>query len=159
MCKVIITAQSCGCKGFNELRVAFGDMKNCQLKCVFCFTREQKPADDLLSDLNQKSMEETKIIRFTGGEPLLSQTQIDGMLRELSAIENRRLSNLDLIVIQTNALNVENRDLRGFRETSLPILFEVSLKGTNVTEYRYLTFENPVSDETAKSILAHRRPQ
>ncbi|MCD6530437.1 4Fe-4S cluster-binding domain-containing protein, partial [Candidatus Bathyarchaeota archaeon] len=132
MCKVVIKIQSCGCKDFEELRVAFGDMNNCQLKCPFCFTREQKPANDLLSNLSKKHLNNVKIIRFTGGEPLLSQVQIDGMIRELRKIENVKLPNLDLIVIQTNAIGIESRDIDGFQSLDLPILFEVSFKGTTI---------------------------
>jgi len=151
--KVTIKAQSCGCPTFKELRVAFGDMTNCQLKCPFCFTREQKPDNDFLSNLSGKNLSEVRIIRFTGGEPLLSQNQIDGMIRELSKIENMKLPNLDLIVIQTNAIGVENRDISGFQNLNLPILFEVSFKGTTIEEYKYLTFENPISEEKADNIF------
>lgn len=153
MCEVVLKIQSCGCKGFEELRVAFGDMNNCQLKCPFCFTREQKPANDFLSNLSKKPLNNVKIIRFTGGEPLISQVQIDGIIRELFKIEDMKLPNLDLIVIQTNAIGIENRDIDGFQNLNLPILFEVSFKGTTIEEYRYLTFENPISEEKADNIF------
>ena len=61
MCEVVLNIQSCGCKGFEEIRVAFGDMNNCQLKCPFCFTREQKPANDFLSNLSKKPLNNVKI--------------------------------------------------------------------------------------------------
>lgn len=37
MCKVSLSQQNCGGKGLRELRVAFGNMDNCQLKCIFCY--------------------------------------------------------------------------------------------------------------------------
>jgi len=96
-------------------------------------------------------MEHVNVIRFTGGEPLMSQAQIDGMVNELSVIENQ--TQPDLTVIQTNAINVEKRNLDGFNDLTSPVLFEVSFKGTNVTEYRYLTFSNPILVERAKKIF------
>jgi len=151
--KVVIKAQSCGCKDFKELRVAFGNMENCQLKCPFCFTLEQKKADDFLSNLRHRITDDTRTIRFTGGEPLISQDQINGMIKELNKIERKEFPNLDLIVIQTNAIKVEQKDLAHFNIQEFPLLFEVSLKGTNISEYKYLTFDHPISDEKAKSIL------
>ena len=38
-------------------------------------------------------------------------------------------------------------------QTRLPILFEVSLKGSNTKEYQYLTYEHPVTASQAESIL------
>lgn len=131
----------------------FWGYENCQLKCPFCFTREQKPANDLLSNLSRKNLSEVRIIRFTGGEPLISQDQIDGIVRELNKIDRENPSNLDLIVIQTNAIDVEKRDFEGLKSISLPILFEVSLKGTNIEEYQYLTFEEPISYDKADLIF------
>lgn len=151
--EVTIETQSCGCTTFKEVRVAFGDMSNCQLKCPFCFTREQKPANDLLSNLSRKDLHDVRVIRFTGGEPLISQSQIDGIVWELTKIEKKNLPNLDLIVIQTNAIDVEKRNLNGFKEISLPILFEVSFKGTNIEEYQYLTFEEPISRDKANLVF------
>jgi molybdenum cofactor biosynthesis enzyme MoaA len=153
MCKVTIDTQSCGCEEFHELRVAFGNMKNCQLKCIFCFTSEQKPSTSDLSDLGRMNMEGINLIRFTGGEPLLSQTQVDGMIREISIIEKKNISSLNLIVIQTNALSVEKLNLDGFLKLSYPILFEVSFKGTNPQEYSNLVFYSKISIKRAKEIL------
>lgn len=149
----MITTQRCGCQGFNELRVAFGDMKNCQLNCPFCFTREQKQAYDHLSFLNQHSLDSVRIIRFTGGEPLMSQAQIRGIIRELSRIQEQELESLDLIVIQTNGLDVATKDLTEFGNLSLPLLFEISFKGTNVDEYRWLIFERAINIREAESFL------
>lgn len=152
MCKVVVSDQSCGCRDFRELRVAFGGMENCQLKCPFCFTREQKLAIGTLLNLYERVNERIRFIRFTGGEPLLSQVQVDGMVREISLIEEKGL-NLDLIIIQTNGLYVKKLNLNGFLKLGLPILFEVSFKGTNSREYSYLTFDSPIPLDRAEKIL------
>ena len=123
MCKVTITYQNCGCADYKELRVAFGNLNNCQLKCPFCFTLEQKPSLVELSYLSKSISNSVRIIRFTGGEPLFHQEQIDGMVRELRKIENRNFNNLDLIIIQTNAISAENRNIDKLFEFKLPILF------------------------------------
>ena len=154
MCKVMIKKQSCGCEGFQELRVAFGSMDNCQLKCVFCFTREQQSSNERLSDFGHMSLEDVKIIRFTGGEPLMFQNQIDGIVRELSAREDTIKEYVNLVVVQTNAIGIGERSLKEFSRLQVPLLFEVSFKGTNVAEYQYLTFENPTSSGSAESVLS-----
>lgn len=156
MCSVTIKQQRCGCEDFLELKVAFGDMTNCQLKCIFCFTHEQRSSQDQLSDLRHVSLEEVRIIRFTGGEPLMSQNQIEGILRELFARQDEIMENIDLVVVQTNAIGITTRNLQEFSDLHLPILFEVSLKGTNATEYRYLTFPNPISHHEAESIFSQQ---
>jgi uncharacterized Fe-S cluster-containing radical SAM superfamily protein len=152
----MITKQNCGCKGFQELRVAFGNMENCQLKCIFCFTREQQASTNHLSDLRRVSLEDVKIIRFTGGEPLISQNQINCMIAELSARENLIRENVDLIVVQTNGIGIQGRDISKFGNLSLPLLFEVSFKGTNLAEYQYLTFDNPISPDLAESFFSQQ---
>lgn len=153
MCEVIIKKQSCGCEDYQELRVAFGDLHNCQLKCPYCFTLEQQPINDMLFALNERNLDNVKIIRFTGGEPLLRQKQIDGMVRELELIEKRYLNNLDLIVIQTNAMLDDKINIDELFKFSLPILFEVSFKGTNIKEYQYLTYQQPISQDGAEKIM------
>lgn len=153
MCNVLITKQRCGKEGFNELKVAFGDMTNCQLKCPFCFTREQKKATEDLSGLYNYTRDQIITIRFTGGEPFISQNQTRGITKELSKIEKCRSKSLQLIIVQTNGLDVKKRDLDFFKTSKLPILFEISLKGTNVEEYRFLTFEKPITQRNAKKIL------
>lgn len=150
---VSITTQSCGYKGYDEVRIAFGDMQNCQLKCPFCFTIQQKPSLEALSSLTQRSLENIKIIRFTGGEPLLHQEQIDGMIYELQKIAKHQLINLELIVIQTNAISAKNNNIDGLLQFELPIIFEVSLKGTNIREYQYLTGEYALNKSQAGSIF------
>ena len=150
---VTITEQNCGCENFKELRVAFGDWNNCQLKCPFCFTSEQRPSSQALSALINADLNNIKIIRFTGGEPLLHQSQIQGMTSVLSEIESHALPNLDLIIIQTNAIAVAERDIGGLFNFSLPILFEVSFKGTNVKEYQYLTYTAPIDYARAERIM------
>ncbi len=40
---------------------AFGDMSNCQLKCPFCFTREQK-VNDSLSNLSKRDLCDIKVL-------------------------------------------------------------------------------------------------
>ena len=92
-------------------------------------------------------------IRFTGGEPFMSQAQIRAIIRELSRIQKQESNNLKLSIIQTNGLDVKNRELDDFEGLTLPILFEVSLKGTNISEYRFLTFDHPISQRKAKSLL------
>jgi len=150
---VTIKDGSCGCRDFRERVVRFGDMRNCQLRCPYCFTREQKPGMTSLSRLGQMDMSGINMIRFTGGEPLISQRQIDGMIQEISVLEERNPPDLDLVIIQTNALDVKERDLNGLLELSLPVLIEVSLKGTNVREYAYLTFDLPIPMEKAEQIF------
>ena len=156
MSHAIITAQSCGCRGYNELRVAFGNMLNCLMKCPFCFTLDQKASAEPLCNLSKRNLANTRIIRFTGGEPLLHQEQIDGMVDQLSKVEEMRLANLDLIVVQTNALSAESRILDGLFQFKLPVIFEVSFKGTNVREYQYLTTEHSLSEDQAANIR-HRQ--
>ncbi len=150
MGEVTITTQSCGCEGYSELRVALGDLNNCQLECPFCFTLEQKTSSDLLSSLCKQNLSNVKIIRFTGGEPLLLQKQIDGIIEELRKLEKLELKNLDLVIIQTNAISVEERNIEGLFEFELPILFEVSFKGTNIREYRHLTQRNQIGKDDAE---------
>ena len=150
---VSITTQSCGYKGYDEVRIAFGDMQNCQLKCPFCFTLQQKPSLAALSSLTRSNLANVKIIRFTGGEPLLHQEQIDGMTYELQRIAKHKLINLDLIVIQTNAMSAKDNNIDELLQFELPIIFEVSLKGTNVREYRHLTSEYSLNKFQAESIF------
>jgi len=121
VCIVTIKDESCGRNGFRERVIRFGDMRNCQLRCPYCFTREQKPGITSLSRLSQMDMSGIKLIRFTGGEPLISQRQIDGMIREISALEKRNTPDLDLVIIQTNAIDAEKRDLSGLVDLSLPV--------------------------------------
>lgn len=153
MCDVIIKKQPCGCKDYLELRVAFGDLNNCQLKCPFCFTLGQKPDYVKLSSLTTRITPDIKVVRFTGGEPLLNQNQVNGMIRELRKIEEMNLNHIDLIVIQTNAISAESLNIDRFFELKLPILFEVSFKGTNYREYQYLTYSKPINRNNAERIM------
>lgn len=151
--KVSIASQTCGQSGYFELKVAFGDLGNCQLKCPFCFTLDQQPCTDLFSTLNNRVHQNIKIVRFTGGEPFLRQDQISGMLVQLEKIQENKPEHLDLIVIQTNAISIREELISPFLEINLPILFEVSFKGTNPREFSYLCFENPIDEKAAKSIM------
>lgn len=150
--KVIINKQSCGNKNYYELRVAFGDMQNCQLKCPFCFTMGQKACIYELSELQKQDYSNVKIIRFTGGEPLLNQNQVDSIIDELRKLQ-KNIDIRPLIVIQTNGLNINNIDVNGFFELKYPILFEISLKGTNAFEYRYLTFDKAINMTSAQELF------
>ncbi len=151
---IFITLQNCGCQGSKELRVAFGDLNNCQLKCPFCFTLEQQSSSDVLSSLRScEHLDIVKIIRFTGGEPFISQEQIDGMIEELTILEHQNLRSLDLVVLQTNGLTIEKKDLIGFSSINLPLLFEVSFKGTTIKEYEYLTFKEVTAKEIASKLM------
>ncbi len=154
MSQVVITLQNCGCENFKELRVAFGDLNNCQLKCPFCFTLKQRPLYKEISTLTNQNLDSVKIIRFTGGEPLLCQEQVDAILQELFKIQHHVDGNLDLIVIQTNAIAVKKLNFDVFRKITIPILFEVSFKGTNIKEYQYLTFKDCVTEKAAEKIMS-----
>lgn len=153
MCNVIITPQNCGTSQYQELRVAFGDMENCQLKCPFCFTLGQKSSVDSLSDLSNVDISKIKTIRFTGGEPLNHQEQIDGIVRELKLIEAKNPQNLDLVIVQTNAISVSDLNVTELFDTQLPILFEVSIKGTNITEFEHLLFEGRIDTRSAQHFM------
>lgn len=150
---VSIKEQNCGCEDFKEVKVAFGDLDNCQLKCPFCFTIEQKSSTQRLSELQNSDISKIQFIRFTGGEPLLRQGQIDGIINQLQLIEGRGMPSLKLIIIQTNAISVTDNNIDGFFESRLPILFEVSFKGTNIREYQYLTYKNPIDRTQAETIM------
>jgi len=58
-----------------------------------------------------------------------------------------------LIIVQTNAISIENKNIDELFTSELPILFEVSLKGTNTREYQYLTQQDPINPIQAKSIM------
>ncbi|MDP2215777.1 MAG: hypothetical protein Q8J68_00575 [Methanolobus sp.] len=153
MCNVTITQQNCGTGQYQELRVSFGDLENCQLKCPFCFTLGQKRSKDSLSDLGEVDISKVKTIRFTGGEPLYHQEQIDGIIRELKLIEKKNPPGLDLVILQTNAISVSNINLKELFEIELPILFEVSIKGTNIKEFELLTFESRIDAKSAQYFM------
>ncbi len=147
---VLITRNKCDYGNYKEIKVAFGDFSNCQINCPFCFTKGQRQSDNVLSALLEQNFSNISILRFTGGEPLYTQQQINGMAEIINEIDRRVQHNLDIIVIQTNALSVDDMDVDGLYQTKLPLLFEVSLKGTNSMEYRYLTSQEPI--EYAKAI-------
>ena len=156
-CIVTIKDGSCGCRDFRERVVRFDNMRNCQLSCPYCFTREQKPSTSCLSQLSQMNMSGIKFIRFTGGEPLLSQRQVDGIIREISMLEKGNPPDLDLVIIQTNALDAEKRELNDLLELEVPILLEVSLKGINAREYACLSYDAAIPIEDAKRIFDRQK--
>ena len=94
-----------------------------------------------LKDIKSPSLEQACWLRFTGGEPLRNRENLKGILTILSHLNDYVSKKLD-VVIQTNGLTLKNyiNDLRKLGDfTSLRILIEVSLKGTNPEEFALLT--------------------
>jgi organic radical activating enzyme len=153
MQNVKISEQSCGCGDFKELRVAFGDLNNCQLKCPFCFTLEQSEAKQTPADIQGHNLDRVRIVRFTGGEPLLYQHQICAIAQAMAAVVSSKPKAPPLFIVQTNAVLSPAVDITPLLQTTLPLLFEVSLKGTNEREYQYLTYQEALAPEAAQALM------
>ena len=151
----LVRCVSCGEQG-RELVI---DFWNCNLDCVFCFAWQYSHSYALIHNRNKKkdaspqeivreleiaespSLGEVCWVRFTGGEPLRIKENIKEILDILSHLNDHVSKELN-ILIQTNGTTLKKivNDLDELGDyTSLKILMEISLKGTNPEEFALLT--------------------
>jgi hypothetical protein len=111
-----------------------------------------------MNSLMTRNLEHVKIIRFTGGEPFINQEQTNLIIDALYTLNKNKPQNLSLVVIQTNGIGLKAReglsDIAKLRR--LPIVFEVSFKGTNATEYQYLTHQEFINLKQAQNIMTNQ---
>lgn len=137
----------CSHDEYNEVRL---DLSGCNLNCSFCWSPASRPsetgdparnvtAEEVVSSIVGNIGDRSRtFIRFTGGEPTLQWSGIMDVVRLLqSSIDPPRPA----ILFQTNGIEIgEGRapldslsEFHGQR-----FLFELSLKGTNPSEFALL---------------------
>lgn len=139
-----------------ELRVEYGDLNNCNLKCPFCFTQYSKQNNVPKDDISNFDFTDVTYVKFTGGEPLINQPQIEDINNKIKEISKNNPK--IFYVIQTNGLIEEMESkmeslLQGLENLTSKIIIEFSFKGTNVEEYQYLTRANKINQTNASLLM------
>lgn len=146
---------SCGLKGAGIISF-FG----CNLLCPFCFAQKYSYNDPALGvDLDTKrwmDVDESQLIQdvsefidanhdfcylqLTGGEPMKTHNQMNQIIQALLALDDRGLR----VIFQTNGLLIGRTKEKSVETLSQlyeleesHVLFELSLKGTNPTSFRF----------------------
>ena len=159
-----IAVQKCGDKPY-ELAMRFA---GCNLRCGACFASgyswpelfrknprvtNKKSVDDVVEDYQKipypPGFSNYNWLRILGGEPLLNDNYIQflfNIIKRISEIDSKKFNNG--IIIQTNGIHIGkgNMDLLkiGLKElyetnSSVKVAIEVSIKGTNVDEFKLIT--------------------
>lgn len=73
-----------------ELRVAYGDWNNCNLKCSICFVQNSKPSGTNNIKIQDVNFGDITYVRFTGGETFINAVQVQDMENTIRSIESRK---------------------------------------------------------------------